>query len=386
LIVYDTDLKEFSYYDGTGWQRLLNGNYDYWNKSSSRNWVYNISDSIGLGTSSPNAKLHVIGNIKTNASIDATDNITAGGSITATGTVLGGGLATGGNLLVIGTGVVSGDLQTNSDLIINNAAATLHLQNSNVDKGFVQLSGNDLRIGTYSGNSTGRFVIRTGGNDVMNVRSSGLVSVGINVNGAAALNPNAILQVTNSNDKVQIDNTGKLGIGFISSETILSRLHILNGSDVSLTSHGYLMLGPVTGANIIIDNNEIMARSNGAVSSLVLQNDGGSVRIGNAAVPSGYKFAIDGKMICEELKVQLQGSWPDYVFSEKYKLTDLTELSEFIQKNKHLPNIPSAAEVEKNGIEVGYMQEKMMEKIEELTLYIISLKKEMDDLRKTVNK
>ena len=55
-------------------------------------------------------------------------------------------------------------------------------------------------------------------------------------------------------------------------------------------------------------------------------------------------------------------------------------------RHRHLPNIPAAAEVEQNGMEVGDMQKKMMEKIEELTLYIIDLKKEIDELKKNNNK
>jgi hypothetical protein len=104
----------------------------------------------------------------------------------------------------------------------------------------------------------------------------------------------------------------------------------------------------------------------------------GGVGIGvnsGASIPVGYMFAVDGKMIAEELKVQLSGSWPDYVFSNDYKLKSYDELRSFIKTNNHLPNIPAAAEVEKNGIEVGDMQKRMMEKIEELTLYILELEK-----------
>jgi hypothetical protein len=239
-------------------------------------------------------------------------------------------------MVVNGTGTVSGNLQTNSNIVINNATATLQLKTTSAEKAFVQLNGDDLRVGTYATNISGKFVVRTGGGD-----------------------------------HVFVDSAGNMGID---APTPLSKLHIRGGSDASATSHGYLMLGPVTGSNLIFDNNEIMARNNGAAASLVLQNDGGSVRIGNAPVPNGYKFAINGKMICEELKVKLASSgWPDYVFDKKYKLPSLQQLAAFIAQNNHLPNIPSAAEVEKNGIEVGDMQKRMMEKIEELTLYILQL-------------
>jgi hypothetical protein len=210
-------------------------------------------------------------------------------------------------------------------------------------KGFLMLDDEDLKIGTNSGNTAGKFVVRTAGGD-----------------------------------RLHLDAAGNMGLGIADP---LAKIHIAAGSDAGLTSHGYLMLGPVTGSNLIFDNNEIIARTNGQTGSLILQNDGGSVRIGNVAVPGGYKFAINGKMVCEEVKVKLASSgWPDYVFADNYQLKPLQEIEKFIIQNKHLPNIPSAAEVEKNGIEVGDMQKRMMEKIEELTLYVISLEKKVNQL------
>ncbi|HEY0042248.1 MAG TPA: hypothetical protein VGB71_16365, partial [Flavisolibacter sp.] len=211
-------------------------------------------------------------------------------------------------------------------------------------KGFLDVDGNDFRIGTNSENNAGNFIVRV-----------------------------------NGSNRVYVDPTGNVGIGNLPE----TKLHIGSGSDAGLTGNGYLMLGSPSGSNIVFDNNEIIARNNGVASSLVLQNDGGSVRIGNVAVPTGYKFAINGKMLCEELKVKLASSgWPDYVFHETYKLRNLRQLEDYIHQNKHLPNIPSASDVEKNGLEVGDMQKRMMEKIEELTLYIIDLQKQVDELKK----
>jgi hypothetical protein len=176
------------------------------------------------------------------------------------------------------------------------------------------------------------------------------------------------------------------GLG-ISTSAPLTKLHIVNGQDAGLanTTNGYLMLGSGTSTNIIFDNNEIMARNNGAVAPLTLQNDGGSVRIGNVAAPSGYLFAVKGKAICEELKVQLSGNWPDYVFHKNYQLKSFDELRQYIAENNHLPNIPAAAELEKNGMEVGDMQKKMMEKIEELTLYVLKLEEQVREMKKIVS-
>ena len=70
------------------------------------------------------------------------------------------------------------------------------------------------------------------------------------------------------------------------------------------------------------------------------------------------------------------------MFADNYKLPDLEEVESFIAANQHLPNIPSACEVEENGIDVAGMQVKMMEKIEELTLYLIDQNKQLQELKK----
>lgn len=80
-----------------------------------------------------------------------------------------------------------------------------------------------------------------------------------------------------------------------------------------------------------------------------------------------------------------QSGWPDYVFSPDYKLPTLTELSVFIKQNRHLPDIPSAREVDENGVNVGDNQALLLKKIEEMTLYLIELKEENDKMRKDIS-
>ena len=104
---------------------------------------------------------------------------------------------------------------------------------------------------------------------------------------------------------------------------------------------------------------------------------------GNSARAAvGYNISVDGRIICEELKIQLSQSWPDYVFASDYKLQPLEELEQSIKLNKHLPNIPSAADVTAaKGIEVGDINRRLLEKVEELTLYIININKENKQLQ-----
>ncbi|MEO0584090.1 MAG: hypothetical protein AAF135_17890 [Bacteroidota bacterium] len=97
-----------------------------------------------------------------------------------------------------------------------------------------------------------------------------------------------------------------------------------------------------------------------------------------------YKLAVNGGIICEELKVQTYANWPDYVFADDYERMDLTELENYIEENNHLPNIPAATVVESEGIEVAKMTTLQMEKIEELTLYILELNKRIAQLEQEV--
>lgn len=119
--------------------------------------------------------------------------------------------------------------------------------------------------------------------------------------------------------------------------------------------------------------------STGGVSKRMVIKGSGNVGIGTANPPINYKLAVAGKIIAEELKVQAQSAWPDYVFKSTYQLTPLPELEKFIKANQHLPEVPSAKEVMKNGIEVGANQTLLLKKIEELTLYIIEQDKQLKD-------
>ncbi|MEO7310113.1 MAG: hypothetical protein ABIX01_06935 [Chitinophagaceae bacterium] len=124
---------------------------------------------------------------------------------------------------------------------------------------------------------------------------------------------------------------------------------------------------------------------NVAVPTARLQVNGNTL-IGSGSPATGYQLSVRGKVICEEAKVQLNASWPDYVFASSYQRPTLYQVEDYILQHQHLPNIPSAAEVEKNGLLLGDMQKRMMEKVEELTLYLIDMKKENDDLKTRIIK
>ena len=109
----------------------------------------------------------------------------------------------------------------------------------------------------------------------------------------------------------------------------------------------------------------------------------GNVAIGTSSVPSDYKLAVEGKIRTREIRVD-QDTWPDYVFKEDYDLPTLEEIERYIEEKGHLPNIPSAKEVETNGIELGEMDKLLLEKIEELTLHTIGLQKLLKKQQKLI--
>ena len=103
----------------------------------------------------------------------------------------------------------------------------------------------------------------------------------------------------------------------------------------------------------------------------------GKVGIETSYVPSDYKFAVNGDIIAEEIQVMERIHWPDYVFDAEYELMPLAELETEIETLGHLPGVPSAEEVEENGHALGKMDAILLEKVEELTLHLIEINKQM---------
>lgn len=107
---------------------------------------------------------------------------------------------------------------------------------------------------------------------------------------------------------------------------------------------------------------------------------GGNVGIG-VTNTAGYMLAVGGKFVAEEVVVKLKATWPDYVFEDDYRLIPLSMLKHYIKENRHLPGIPSAHETDVTGIQTGKMVTLLLEKIEELTLYVIEQKERSDELQ-----
>lgn len=111
----------------------------------------------------------------------------------------------------------------------------------------------------------------------------------------------------------------------------------------------------------------------------------GNVGIGTLT-PNTYKLAVEGTLGARRIKVTSQPNWADFVFHPDYKLPALTDVEQFIQQNGHLPEIPTAAEVNENGVDVGEMNKLLLQKVEEMTLYLIQQQKEINELKRLIKK
>ncbi len=137
-------------------------------------------------------------------------------------------------------------------------------------------------------------------------------------------------------------------------------------------------------ANIKVNDsgdNQFMIQVGSPLIDAMSITETGNVGIG--VILPDSKLVVDGKIKSEEIKVEVINA-PDYVFEEDYPLRSIEETDQFIKQHKHLPEIPSAKEMESNGVELGEMNMKLLKKVEELTLYLIEQNKEIKSLKKEV--
>jgi hypothetical protein len=246
---------------------------------------------------------------------------------------------------------------TDETLVLGGTNPYIQMKAGSKEVGYLRANVSNLEIATNSGN-TGNLVLRTNGGDRMLVTSNGRVAINtaatraqFNVKGT-----NETVNIDGSNPSLQISNGGAL-TGYIRAM----------GGNFMIATNGGNTAGKLDFRTKDISRMWIDANGNVSIG-------------GSGKVASGYLLSVVGKVMAEEVRVELNGTWPDYVFASDYQLMKLAELKKYIKANKHLPEIPAAEEM-KAGIEMGKMNKLLMQKVEELTLYVIQLSEAIEELK-----
>jgi hypothetical protein len=213
----------------------------------------------------------------------------------------------------------------------------------------------------------------------------------------------ASAQWTTNGTHIYNNNTGNVGIGISSPTTLLDVAKNMTEPVISVRNLGgsggstFRMFDQLSGADWkfkatstggfkIRDNanglDVIQIEPNSAANAIYI-NAAGNVGLGTAN--PAEKLSVNGNIKCRQVEVTLTG-WSDFVFQDDYTLMPLAELDEYISQHNHLPGVPSAYEVITNGNNLGEMDAILLQKIEELTLYVLDLKKENDALRLLLKK
>jgi len=202
------------------------------------------------------------------------------------------------------------------------------------------------------------------------------------------------LRASSGDTIMRVRSDGRMGIGY--NGTTYGRTINLGGTGINFYTSNEAAFG---GAIFPTDTSLILWSNSNANNYLVFQPSWGNTGIGtytpnakfhlngaqlignnSARIATGYSLSVDGKIMCEQIDVANSTTWPDYVFEDNYPLLPIYELEQKLRKEKHLPNVPSAVEIDRNGINLGRMSAALLEKVEEQSLYIIQLKKENDNL------
>jgi hypothetical protein len=383
LKVYQMDGKKGEYtFDGAVWQNAVAGVDGDWTLQGN---VAGATDFIGT-TNAQSLTFKV-------------NNINSGQISAAGGNTYFGQFAGATNIAGTGTGTVN--------TAIGNAAM---LSNSN-GRSNVAIGGNSLR-----GNTTGNFNVALGIDALRSNTTSGFnIAIGTNALksslGAGTVGDNtAIGGNTLSANTTGTSNTA-IGPGALASNTTGSGNFAVGQAAMSGKTSGNnnLALGNFAGQNNVSGSNNIFIGSeagrsettsnklyvsNTATATPLIYGDFSAeyVTIGDVSptlrsqgvATGGYNLLVKGGILTEKVKVALAQAgtdWADYVFEDSYSLMPLAEVEAFTKANKHLPNVPSAEEMVNSGLDVAATSKMFMEKIEELTLYIIQLKKEINELK-----
>jgi hypothetical protein len=340
----------------SGFIEAVRGNTS-WGLSALLNTSGFANTGIGNG-----ALLNNTGNWNTATGAGAMGINTGGGGLRNTAN---GYLALFSNVGIENTAIGANSSKDNTTGAGNTATGAYSLQynttgNGNTVYGFGALqfhsTGSYNTVIGYYNNGAAPLFANGNNNTVLGSRVSGLSST---------LTNNIIIADGSGNRRINVNAAGNVGIG---TNDATQKLEVKDGN--------------------ILTNQNIYASS--ATSKVLIGNmfDAGNVPLNIGT----HNLVVNGSALFTKAVVRLTNTWPDFVFEPTYNLPSLKEIEKYINKNKHLPDVPSAAEVKEKGIDLGDNQAILLKKVEELTLYMIELNKkveqlakENEDLKKKVN-
>ncbi len=248
----------------------------------------------------------------------------------------------------------------------SNSDKTLFKVTSTTGDGILSIYQNDVIVSQFTGIATEHSYITNGGNFGLGTKNPLSLDAGVTHEISSTTGGEIIL--TRNDYQVEIgDFIG--GLGFKSEDTSGDEPHYAGIKARANAAISTMNLEFYSGRGSYEAN----------TPQMILDSDG-NVGIGTYET-NGYKLAVAGKMVAEEVVVALKADWADFVFKKDYKLRNLEEVENFIEENNHLPDIPSEKEVKENGVQIGEMNAKLLQKIEELTLYMIEMNKEVKALK-----
>ncbi len=368
LMVYDTDFKQFSYWTGSVWVNFGNSVSAGAGWSLSGNNLLNTnSGNIGIGTVSPIGKLDIR---------SASSYTTPGLTIYDTGPFEYSKIqmqnASSANFWQLDALNNNTDLFNERFLIHNSRLGNIV---SVTGDGNVGIGPNNLFPGATLDVARGTAPWGTAAFRGTNTFSYFNYGAEENTYIRAGKTASSVLINDNHNGTVSIaSGGGEVGIGRVAGG---ASLYV----EKSALGNATAVFKGTTNNSVInsIGTENTYIRGGKNTSNVIIADVGGSVGIGTSAPDPLYKLSINGTARSKEVIVET--GWADYVFENNYNLRSIDEMEKFVLLNKHLPNIPKAEDIQKNGLKVGETNKLMMEKIEELALYIIQLKKEIDILK-----
>ncbi len=340
--------------------------------------------NVGLGTTTPTARLTVAGSTRIDSTLTVNDSV-----VMATSARVGEDLKVEGNLYI--PNIPSLEHYTNESFLVKDInglvqgittqgmASTIYslscdlagvnpFWNNGPNKLYTECAGVRVGIGTNSPEFT--FDCRGDAKTSGHLWANQSLSIGANMNTFSKLN----IVNTNRTAVIQANTVGNTKpyqrlMYFEYDNTDTKILEVQN------PTAGYTAFS--------LNSNGEMDIHNGVVPIFHLGTNG-MLSLRNNSIET-FRVEANGMVRARKIKVDSE-TWADYVFDENYKLLPLNELELFVKQNKHLPSIPSEKQILEEGVDVTEMNVKMMEKIEELTLYLIEQNKEIEKLKAEIQR